>query len=588
MKKLVIGILAFLGALSILGLLAAAGIWMLSGMTKPGVPGDTILEVDFERGLIEAIPDDPFAQMMLEDTLTVRDVVDAIDRGAEDKRVKALIARIGAGGTLLAHAQEIRDAVQRFRDAGKPAIAFSETFGEVGPGNGGYYLATAFDEIYLQPAGDVGLTGVIFNSPFVRGLLDKLEVTPSMGQRHEYKNAMNMFTERDYTEPHREAMQHLVDGMFSQMVRGIAAGRDLSEERVRELVDEGPFLGPAAAAAGLVDGLKYRDEVYDLVRERAGEDADLLYLDRYLERAGRPNRKGDTVALIHAYGTVVRGKSAYSPIDGSITMGSDTVASAIRAAISDRKVKAILLRVDSPGGSYVASDTIWRETVRAQEEGKPVVVSMGNLAASGGYFVSMHADRIVAQPGTITASIGVLGGKMLTRKLWDRVGISWDNVHSSANSIFWDGTFDYTELGHEKFDAWLDRVYEDFTGKVADGRGIPLEEVQQLAKGRIWTGEDALESGLVDALGGVDVALQLVREELGLDPDAPLRVKRFPTRRSTFQMLLGEGPDSSETAALRSLARSLKAAQPAVRTLRQVTGTTGGGVLSMPEPLPSN
>ena len=234
--------------------------------------------------------------------------------------------------------------------------------------------------------------------------------------------------------------------------------------------------------------------------------------------------------------------------------------------------------MDSPGGSYVGSDAIWRETVRARESDKPLIVSMGNLAGSGGYFVAMDADSIVAQPGTITASIGVLGGKFLTRDFWERFGVTWDDVASSAHSRMWTGTHDYGPA-LERFDAALDRIYEDFTSRVAAGRGLPIERVHEIAKGRIWTGEDALEIGLVDELGGVDVALELVREALGLEPDDPLRIKRFPRPRSSWELLFGRG----DRAALAALTRSLAQVQPKVRMLKRLGIIGDSGPLSMPE-----
>jgi protease-4 len=273
--------------------------------------------------------------------------------------------------------------------------------------------------------------------------------------------------------------------------------------------------------------------------------------------------------LIHGYGAVVRGPSGYSPIDGSILMGSDTVAAAFRAAIDNDRVKAILFRVDSPGGSYVASDTIWRETIRARDAGKPVVVSMGNLAGSGGYFVAMAADRIVAQPGTITASIGVYGGKLLTTELWNKLGITHEGVASNPGASHWSSHVDYDAGGQERLDASLDRIYEDFTQKVADGRGLDLDTVKDIARGRIWTGADALEIGLVDELGGYDVALDQIRDILGLDDDAPLRLRRFPAQKSPWEALFSLPLESSEQAALRSLLRSVKSVQPFVRQLNQ-------------------
>ncbi len=579
MQKAIVIILALVGLFALVAMVALAGFGLLAVFGSERVPAQIVLEVDFEQGVIESIPDDPLAQIMLDDTLPLRDLVDALDRAAGDRRVKALFARIGGGGMGLAHLQEIRDAVLRFRESGKPAYAFAETFGEFGPGTGGYYLATAFDHIYLQPSGDVGLTGMIYESPFVRGLLDKLHVTPQMAQRMEYKNAMNFYTDQAYNEPFRAAMQALLDSQFGQVVRGIAAARDLSEQDVMALIDRGPFLGQEALAAGLVDELVYRDEVVDRIEQAVGEDAEFYNLSRYLDAAGRKNRSGTTIALIEAYGTVVRGGSRYSPLDGSVSMGADTISSAFRAAIEDRRVKAIIFRVDSPGGSYVASDTIWRETIRAQEADKPVIVSMGNVAGSGGYFVAMNADKIVAQPGTITASIGVLGGKLLTREFWkEMLGVTWDDVHSSGNSRMWTGTHAYGP-SYERFEAGLDRIYEDFTGRVAAGRDLPFEEVLELARGRIWTGEDALELGLVDALGGVDVATRLALEAIGLEPDAAVRIKRFPRRRSAWEMFVAKRGKGANLAALR---QSLELLQPKVRMLKELGLWNDPGSLRMP------
>ncbi len=583
MRKVLVAVLAIVGALALLvaivALLAALAAWSGKGSVASG----TILEADFEQGFAECVPADPVAKVVLGKMPVLRDAVEALERAGEDERVVALVARIGGGGMGLAQAQELRDAVIAFRAKGKRAVAWSETFGEFGPGNVGYYLATAFDEIHLQPSGDIGLTGLVSESPFVRGTLDKLGVVPRMDHRHEYKNAMNLFTETKYTDPHREAMADLMNSMFGQIVRGVAKGRNLPEERVRALFDRGPFLGQEARDAGLVDSLAYRDEVYAKVREKAGKDAKLLYLSKYLERAGRPHRKGETVALIYGVGAVVRGESKFDPLFGSPSMGSDTVASAFRAAVEDEDVKAILFRVDSPGGSYVASDAIYRETLRAKEAGKPVIVSMGDVAGSGGYFVAMAADTIVAQPGTITASIGVLGGKMLTRAMWEKIGLTWDDVATGPQSRMWSAFHDYTPEQWERFEGWLDRVYEDFTGKVAAGRKLPRERVLEIAKGRIWTGEDAKRLGLVDELGGYPAAMKAAREAIGLAPDAKIRLKVFPREKSTFEMILDKGRESSEGKAEAAvLARVLATVRPwAVAASRAgLVGTPG--VLTMP------
>jgi protease-4 len=586
MSKAIVRFLAILGALWLIGMV----IMMVAVIGSKGrVPSKTILEANLEQSFLENAPDTPTAKLMLTQRFTLRDVVDAIDRGANDDRVVGMVAKIGAAPMGMAQVQEIRDAVQRFRAHKKFAVAYAETFGEFGPGNGSYYLATAFDQIYLQPSGDVGLTGLILESPFIKGTLSKLGVTFHGDQRYEYKNALNFFTETKYTGPHKEAMTAILNSWFNQMKDGICQARQIAPDKFQALVDAGPYLGKEAVAAKLVDGVAYRDDVYSNVKSKGGEGAELLYLEKYLDRAGRPHEKGKTVALVFGVGGVTRGKSDYDPVQGSQNMGSDTVASAIRAAAEDKDVKAILFRVDSPGGSYVASDTIWREVVRAHQAGKPVIVSMGNLAGSGGYFVAVAADKIVAQPGTITASIGVLGGKMLTSGLWDKVGLSWDEVHQGASATMFTGTHDYTPAEWGRFQAWLDRVYVDFTGKVAEGRKLPKEKVLEIAKGRIWSGQDAKNLGLVDELGGYDTALKLAKKAAGIPASDEVKVVVYPRPKTLFETLLQRrGPDNSDKEAVaQTLTRILQEVQPVARELDAVgitrKETDQDEVLKMPE-----
>jgi protease-4 len=566
MSKLIVRFLAILGALWLIGMVIV--LVAVIGM-KGRVPSKTILEANFEQTFMEDVPDTPSAQLLLNEKQTLRDVVDAIDRGASDDRVVGMIARIGAARMGMAQTQEIRDAVQRFRAHKKFAVAYSETFGEFGPGNGAYYLATAFDHIYLQPSGDVGLTGIIMESPFIKGTLSKLGMTFHGDHRYEYKNALDFFTETKYTGPHKEAMTAIMTAWFNQMKDGICQARKIAPEKFQALVDAGPYLGKEAVTAQLVDAIAYRDEVYNDVKSKAGDGAELLYLDKYLGRAGRPHDRGKTVALVFGVGEVTRGKSDYDPVQDSQNMGSDTVAGAIRAAAEDKDVKAILFRVDSPGGSYVASDAIWREVVRARQAGKPVIVSMGNLAGSGGYFVAMAADRIVAEPGTITASIGVLGGKMLTGGLWDKVGLSWDEVHQGENATMFTGTHDYTPAEWERFEAWLDRVYVDFTSKVADGRKLPKEKVLEIAKGRIWSGQDAKNLGLVDELGGYDTALKLAKKAAGVAEGEDVKLAVYPRPKTFYQSVIERrGPDNSDKEAVgQTLAKILAVVQPVARQL---------------------
>jgi protease-4 len=552
---------------------------------RPGVPARTVLEIDFQHPFGEYAASDPVTRALTGGGPTVDDLLAALERARTDDRVAGLIAHIGGSGSGFARTQELRDAILAFRASGKFAVAFSETFGEFGPGNQGYYLAAAFDEVWLQPSGDIGLNGLMMQGQFIRGALDKLDIDVRMDHRHEYKNALNMYTERAYTPAHKEASQAVLKSMFDQFVAGVAEGRRLAPEAVRALVDRGPFLGPEALAEGLVDRLGYRDEVMAAVKERAGAGAELLWYDRYLDRAGRPFTHGPRVAVVYGIGAVTRGESNFDPLFSEATMGSDTVGAALRAAIDDPEVKAIIFRVDSPGGSYVASDAIWRETIRAREAGKPLIVTMGNVAASGGYFVAMHATKIVAHPGTITGSIGVLGGKMITRRLFERLGITYDSLGSSANSDFFSENHDYSAHGWQRFQAWLDRVYLDFTTKVAEGRGLPLEKVQEVAKGRIWTGADAKELGLVDELGGWPVALRLAREAAGLAPDADIELKVYPEKKGVLTSLFGGKGDNSEsvTAKVQLTLSLVEELRPIAAELRALgLGPGAHGAVSMP------
>jgi protease-4 len=586
MRKLLGTLLAWIGGITVFLVVILFVIATVARSSKSGVPSRVILEVNLETSMVEDAPDDPFAKLQGARIPVLRDIVEALDKAKDDSRVAGIVARIGAVPLSMAQAQEIRDAILAFRDKKKFAIVYSETFGEFGPGNGAYYLATAFDEIWLQPSGDVGLLGLNAEAMFVRGTLDKLGLVPRMDQRYEYKSAMNMYTDKKFTPAGKEATTKVMTSTFAQLVKGIAQGRKLQESQVTALIDKGPFLGKEALDAKLIDGVAYRDEVYAKVKEK-GSGAELLYLDKYLDRAGRPHQSGPTVALIYGLGAVHRGKSGFDPLGSGPSMGSETVAAAFRQAIDDKSVKAILFRVDSPGGSYVASDTIWRETMRAKKAGKPVIVSMSSVAGSGGYFVAMAADKIVAQPGTITGSIGVLGGKQLTNGFWEKLGISWDGVHTSANARMFSGTHDFTEEEWARFQAWLDRVYDDFTTKVADGRKMPKDKVHQVAKGRIWTGEDAKALGLVDELGGYATALKLAKQAIKVGENEDVRLRVFPRKKTTLEaitaLLEGDQSDSSESKQAEFSARLITELRPVFQVLRAMGVNDDRGVLAMPE-----
>ena len=572
------GLLVTLGAVYLITLIGLV-LWM-TGFGE-GVPDRTVLEVDFERAYPERVPADPVDRTMAPEGPTVREVVSILHRAAEDDRVVGVVARVGDTGMGLARVQEMRDAILAFRESGKPAVAWAETFGEFGAANGAYYLATAFDEIYMQPSGDVGLVGLLVETPFVTEGLEKIGVEMVGDRRYEYKNAFNTFVDTAYTRAHEEATAAVMRSQFGQMVRGIAERRGLDSAAVDELVDRGPFFGDEAVEAGLVDGLAYRDEVYEKLSERLEGETQPLYLSVYGSRSGGDGDRAATVALIQETGMVVRGGRTEGPFE-SPTVASRAVTAAFRAAVEDESVDAILFRVESPGGSYVASDAIWRSVVHAQEAGKPVVVSMGDVAGSGGYFVAMAAERIVAQPGTVTGSIGVLNLKPLTGELWEKLGIDWDHVQTSDHADMWSGLHEFDEGEWERLQAWLDRVYRDFTAKAAEGRGLSRDSVHAVAQGRIWTGEQAARIGLVDDLGGYPAAYRALREELELEEDAALALKRFPRPKDWLDRIYGSPPEASREETLRTTVRQLRGVTEQATALARRIGLLRSGALTMP------
>ncbi|NKZ05948.1 signal peptide peptidase SppA [Actinomadura latina] len=512
-----------------------------------------ILELDLTDGLMETPPSDPIAAILSMRRTNLRDVLDGLRRARSDSRVRALVVKV-SGGIGLALVQELREAVQGLRNAGKLTVAWAETFGEGGRGTVPYYLATAFDKVYLQPTGEVGLTGIALEEPFFAGALEKAGIQPRFAKRYEYKTMANTFMEKTYTPEHEESSRRLVTSLGEQIAAGVAAARGLPADKVRELVDRGPFLAAEALDERLVDRLAYRDEVYADLRAEFGAEAQLRFVSRYNRAHGLAGRipqpgRQDVIALINGHGPIRLGRSGRGgPLPNSgPAMGSDTIGAAFRAAVKDDRVKAIVFRVNSPGGSAVASDAIWREVVLARRAGKPVIVSMGNVAASGGYYVSMAADTIVAQPGTLTGSIGVVVGKAVVSGLLDRVGIGLGAVADGDHARMLSATKDFSDSEWERVNASLDQIYDDFTAKVAEGRDLSRERVHELARGRVWTGADAKDNGLVDELGGIDTALGLARKKAGLAADTPIRV--YP-HTSPLERL--RPPESSEDRAAAS------------------------------------
>ena len=525
--KIFVGILAVTGLLSLS--LVATLIWLAVQYrpATPELPKQAILEMHLAGGLPEN-RDGGLAAELFETGPSLRDVLDAFEVAGDDATVKAVYIDLSGGSMPMAQAQELRGAIKRFRDTGKPVLVFADSYDGIGGRGSGYYLATAADEVWLQPSGDININGFALSMPFAREALAKIGVEARFDQREEFKGIANIGTDTELPQPLRTSLQAVADGWLRQLVSGIAADRGLDTDRVRALVDSAPPDARQAEAAGLIDRAGYRDQIDERLDEIAGDDAERIGVRSYLRAAGRPHRAGTTVAVVYGVGEVVRRAPSDSPFAQDGTMAADRVGGAIRAAVDDPDVKAILFRVDSPGGSYIASDTIWREVVRARENDKKVVVSMGATAASGGYFVSMPADRIYAQPGTLTGSIGVAAGKILTRDLWAKLGVNWQGVKAGANADMWSMNTDFSADQWQRFQDFLDRTYDDFVAKAAEGRGMTADEMRRVAKGRVWTGSDARDHGLVDELGGFYDALSGVREVAGLEADEPIELRTFP------------------------------------------------------------
>lgn len=548
-----------------------------------GVPNGVVLELELRSVPPETAGFDPLALITGGNRpTTLRDTVAAIHRAAEDPRVVGLIARVQLAASPAAAVQELRDAVAAFT-AVKPSLAWAETY----PGTLSYYLASAFGEVWLQPSGSVGLIGFASNSTFLRDAFDKAGIEAQFVARGEYKSAANRFTEPGFTEAHREAVTRMLDSLQEQAWQAIVDSRKLDRGALDALADRAPLLRDDALSSGLVDRIGFRDEAYARIAELTGgqdfssqepseDEPPRLYLARYAgarPRLGPPvpsvpgRRAKPAFAVVNVDGTIVDGRGGPQLLPfGANTVGGDTIAAALRDAAADDDVAAIVLRVNSPGGSVTASETIWREVARARTGGKPVVASMGTVAASGGYYISVAADAIVANPATITGSIGVITGKLVIRDLLERLGVGSDTVRTNANADAWsiDAPFTPEQRAHREAEA--DLVYADFVQRVAEGRNMTTDAVDRVAQGRVWTGADAFERGLVDELGGFRAAVRRAKVLAGLDEDAGVRLVGYPSAsfmdfvrpRASSQPAAASLPNALGVALSRTIAGALE------------------------------
>jgi protease-4 len=515
-----------------------------------GVPNGCVLELDLLTAPPETTGFDPMAIISGGGRpMALREAVAAIHRAAEDDRVAGLIARVQLPAAAAGPVQELRAAIAAFSDE-KPSLSWAETY----PGTLSYYLASAFREVWMQPSGTVGLVGFATSALFLRDALDKAGIEAQFVARGEYKSAANLFTQDRYTDAHREADSRLLASLHGQVWQAVAESRHIDPAAVDELANKAPLLRDAAVTGRLVDRIGFRDEAYARISELVGApgispetgDADSdphapprMYLTRYAKatapRPGPqmpsiPGRKSKpTVAVVTLHGPIVSGRGGPQVLPfGNSSAGGDTIAAALREAAADDAVSAIVLRVDSPGGSVCGSETIWREVNRIREGGTPVVASMGAVAASGGYYVSMGANKIVANAGTITGSIGVVTGKLVARELKDRLGVGSDSVRTNENADAWSINKPFTDEQHAHVEAEADLFYTDFVERVAAGRKLSVEAVDAVARGRVWTGADALERGLVDELGGLRTAINRAKVLAGFDEDDHARIVSYP------------------------------------------------------------
>ncbi|MFZ5475979.1 MAG: signal peptide peptidase SppA [Myxococcota bacterium] len=439
-----------------------------------------------------------------------------IESATRDRQVRGLLFEIETTPFSMAQIEEIRDLIGRARDNGKTVVAYLG--GEAS--NGAYLLAAACDKVYLHPAGQLDLVGMSAELQFFRGALDLVGVEAQYAKRAEYKSAPEQWTNDRSSDPAREEMEALLDDLYGALVEGIAAGRGKKAEEVRELIDTGPFTGDEALKAGLVDGLVYRDKLDEQL-----EDAFKSGWSRDEEYGTAPDMSGwapqRAVAVVVVDGVIASGESSPGGLLGGAATGSETVVKALDQARRADAVKAVVLRVDSPGGSAFASDEIWRGVQRVREAGKPVIVSMGGYAASGGYYVAAGADAIYAEPSTVTGSIGVYGGKFNAEGLFDKLDIHTEHFARGRNATMYSLAKPFDDVEFAALDRMISDTYRQFKEKVRDGRSLSDEKVEEVARGRVWSGTDAKEHGLVDVHGGFFDAVERARMEAGMRPKAP-------------------------------------------------------------------
>jgi protease-4 len=503
------------------------------------VPTNSVLYLEFKDEIRETPKMGNITDAFAEKQPTVRDIVTAIDKGARDPKIKGIAARMYDGNFNLTHIEEIRDAIKRFKTSGKFTKIYSTSYGGAGSGMGRFYLASAFDERWMQPMGIVGITGVRAEVPFVKSLLDKIGITPQFIQKKEYKTAYESAMRDGISPENKQMLTDLVNGIESILMTNIPADLGMPPQKFKELVDQGLFTSDEALDTGLITHIGYPDQVADGIEHMLGkigappEDV-FIPVESYLPRNKHTTtKKAADTALVYISGMIMSTNGEDFAKDG--IAASEIIAPAIVEASENPDIKTIILRVDSPGGSPSASESILHAVDIAKQRGKKVIVSMGPTTASGGYWVSAYADRIFAMPSTLTGSIGVVGGKIALQDLWDKIGVNWNtDVSWGDNAGMWSVNTKFNDQERARMDAMLDHVYHNFIARVAVGRKMNVAAVEKIAKGRVWTGAQAVQNGLVDELGGLYQAMDYAAKDMGKEDITDLHIAIYP-KPKTFQ-----------------------------------------------------
>lgn len=533
-----------LGAIVLLSaILAGIGAAILE-KEEAGLPAQMVLTLRLDDGVIERAAEASFMnlQSFSSSRMSVHEIIEALDIARNDPAVRGLAFSIEGGSFGISHVQEIRSAVKRFRESGKPTFAYSPSYLEAGGMMGAYYLASAFEEIWMQPVGLVALPGFDAEMPFVLEGLNKIGVNPQFFQRKEYKSVMESFTRKDMSPENREMTSSLLADITSVLAADIAADRTLSLDAVYNAIDRGLHTDREALDAKLVDRLDYGDVLISHLRESLTGDPEntdlkMVRLSHYNKAVDRGPLDGTlpVIGLVYAAGNIVADESS-SGFSADVA-AADKISDGITKAIRDTDIKAIILRIDSPGGSPTASETIRRAVANAVERGKPVIVSMGGMAGSGGYWIATDATRIFALPSTLTGSIGVASGKADLSLLMEKIGVNWDGVQVGENADLWSMTGPFSQSGQERMNTMIDSTYDAFVARVAKGRKLSPEAVEKIARGRVWTGHQALEIGLVDELGGLGVALDYAARQIGAENRDGVEIVELPHPKTPFERL---------------------------------------------------